>query len=211
MKNLLIIGARGYGREVCNNCPDYLGYGTEFVVKGFLDDKSDALDAYPGYPPIIDSCENYVPQEDDVFICALGSPHYRKIYAEMLLDKGAKFINLIHRTAFTSKNLVIGKGCIIGRNVSISCEIIIKDFVCIQSTSNIGHDAKIGSYCHLNSFTFMGGFAELGDEVTLSTGAIILPHMQVGSNSVVGAGSVVIRKVKAGSTVYGNPAIQLKY
>ena len=62
MKHLLIIGARGWGREVYNMLPDCIGYGTEYEVKGFLDDKADALDGMPGYPPIIDSVEHYEPQ-----------------------------------------------------------------------------------------------------------------------------------------------------
>ena len=46
MKNLLIIGARGYGREIYNFAIDSKGYGTEFTVKGYLDDKVSALDGF---------------------------------------------------------------------------------------------------------------------------------------------------------------------
>ena len=53
MKNLLIIGARGFGREVYNTALESVGYEKEFIVKGFLDGKSDALNGYEGYPPII--------------------------------------------------------------------------------------------------------------------------------------------------------------
>lgn len=59
MKNLLIIGARGFGREIYNLALESIGYGTEFTIKGFLDDKKEALDGYDGYPSIISSVENY--------------------------------------------------------------------------------------------------------------------------------------------------------
>lgn len=53
MKNLLIIGARGFGREIYNLALESIGYGTEFTIKGFLDDKKEVLDGYDGYPSII--------------------------------------------------------------------------------------------------------------------------------------------------------------
>lgn len=206
MKNLLIIGARGWGREVFGMLPDCLGYGTEFVVKGFLDDKVDALAAFEGYPPIIDSVEHYQPQEDDVFICALGEPKWKRHYAEIMLAKGGQFINIIHGRAYLGKNTTLGKGCIISKEVSVSCDIEIGDFVTLQRLATIGHDASIGDYCNVGAMSFMGGGASLGVETTVFPGSNILPHVSVGDRCVVGAGSVVVRRVKDGKTVFGNPA-----
>lgn len=211
MKNLLIIGARGWGREIYNMLPDCVGYGTEYVVKGFLDDKADALDGMPGYPPIIDSVENYEPQEEDVFTCALGDAHWKKHYAEIIQRKGGQFINIIHKTASIDRNTTQGIGCIICAHAGISCDIKIGNFVTFQSYSMVGHDAKIGNYCHLGVRSFMGGYSVLGDVTTIQTSAIILPHVRVGNECIVGAGAVVIKKVKDGDTVYGNPAKILKY
>ena len=77
MKNLLIIGARGFGREIYNSALESIGYNDSFIVKGFLDDKVNALDGYDGYPPIVDSVEHYQLAKDDVFICALGEVFYK--------------------------------------------------------------------------------------------------------------------------------------
>lgn len=206
MKNLLIIGARGWGREVYNMLPDCVGYGLDFVMRGFLDDKADALDGMPGYPPIIDSVEHYAPQEDDVFICALGDAHWKKHYAEIILKKGGRFINIIHKTASISRNSRLGEGCIIDGNVGISCDISIGNFVTMQAYTILGHDVKINNYCHLGARSFMGGYSELGEVTTIQTNSVILPHVKVGNNCVVGAGAVAIKKVKDGTTVFGNPA-----
>lgn len=211
MKHLLIIGARGWGREVYNTLPYCLGYGTEYVVKGFLDDKADALEGMPGYPPIIDSVEHYEPQEDDVFTCALGDARWKKHYVEIVLEKGGKFINIIHETVNLGRNTSIGQGCIIFDQVGVSCDIRIGDFVTFQACSIVGHDAIIGDYCHLGTRSFMGGGTVLGAMTTIQTNSIILPHVRVGEGCMVGAGAVVIKKVKDGDTVYGNPAKVLKY
>lgn len=209
MKNLLIIGARGWGREVYNMLPDCIGYGTDFIIKGFLDDKADALEGMDGYPPILDSVEHYIPQRNDVFTCALGDAHWKKHYAGLILDKGGFFLNIIHNTASIGRNSLLGSGCIVCGRVEISCDIVIGNFVTAQSASIVGHDARIGNFCHLGVRSFMGGGSTLGDVTTIQTSSIILPHIRVGSNCVVGAGAVVIKKVKDGETVYGNPARKL--
>ena len=211
MKNLLIIGARGWGREIYNMLPHCIGYETEFAVKGFLDDKSDALDGMPGYPPIISCVEDYQPQPDDVFVCALGDAHWKRHYVEMVLAKGGNFINIIHQTAEIQRNVKIGNGCIVCKQVGICCDTQIGDFVTFHAFSGIGHDVSIGNYCHLGTRAFMGGGSLLGESTTIETNSIILPNVKVGSNCMVGAGAVVIRKVKDGTTVFGNPAMVVKF
>ncbi len=206
MKNLLIIGARGWGREVFGMLPDCQGYGTEFVVKGFLDDKVDALAKFDDYPPIIDSVEHYEPQEDDVFVCALGEPKWKRHYAQIMLDKGGKFINLVHKRAYLGKNTGLGQGCIISKEASVSCDVHIGDFVTLQRLATIGHDASLGDYCNIGAMCFMGGGSSVGEEAIVFPGSIILPHVSVGNKCTVGAGSVVVRKVKDANTVFGNPA-----
>lgn len=206
MKDLIIIGARGWGREVYNMLPDCLGYGTDYYIKGFLDDNAGVLDGKMGYPKILGSVEEYEIQPNDVFVCALGNSNWKKYYVEMVLNKGGEFIDLIHKTASVQRNTQIGKGCIVGCSVKISCDILIGDFVTIQSYSIVGHDVRIGDYCHLGCRSFMGGYSSIGSLSTIQTNAIVLPHIIVGDNCIVGAGSVVIKKVKHGDTVFGNPA-----
>ncbi|MBN1530836.1 MAG: hypothetical protein JW895_17375 [Thermoleophilaceae bacterium] len=50
------------------------------------------------------------------------------------------------------------------------------------------------------------GRVEIGDDVFLGTGCIVLRGVTVGAGSVVGAGAVVTRDVPPGSVVAGNPA-----
>ena len=211
MKSLYIIGARGFGREVYALATECKGYLSDFAIKGFLDDKSDALDGFADYPPIIDSVERFVPSDNDVFVCALGDPNWQKHYAEIVLEKGGEFINLVHPTATIGKNTVIGKGCIIHREAIISCDVSFGDFVTCQPKAVVGHDVVIADFCHLGTNSVMGGHSRLNSLTTLHPGAIILPHVNVGERCIVGAGAVAIRKVKSDTTVYGNPAKVLKF
>ena len=210
MKNLLIIGARGWGREVFGMLPDCQGYGTEFVVKGFLDDKVDALAKFDDYPPIIDSVEHYEPQEDDVFVCALGEPKWKRHYAQIMLDKGGKFINLVHKRASIGKNSVLGKGCIVSKDVSVSCDITIGDFVTIQRLTTIGHDAQIGDFCHISTGTMVNGETRVGEDCFVGSRSILYNCITVCRDVVIAAGSVVNRDITQSGTYAGNPIAFIK-
>lgn len=210
MKHLVIIGARGAGRETYETALHTVDYDNKvYDIKGFLDDKKDALDLYEGYPPILGAVETYVPCNDDIFVCALGEPVWRKHYVDIILAKGGKFVTLIDKTARVCTNAKIGKGCVIRRMVEISNDTTIGDFSYLQPFTDIGHDAVIGKFCHLNTNSFMGGYSQLEDMVTLQTHAVLLPHKKAGEGSTIGAGSVAIRNVKAGITVFGIPAMRL--
>jgi len=209
MKNLIIIGARGFGREVFHLATQCKGYLSEFKVKGFLDDKADALDGLRGYPTIVGPAEAYAPESDDVFVCALGDAKFKRKYVELVLEKGGLFHTLIHPSAIISPNASFGQGAIILSNVFVSCEVRLGDFVTLQPFCAIGHDARIGAFAHLNAYAFMGGYAQLEEGVTLHTGAKVLPHKKVGAWATVGAGSVVLRNVKPGQTVFGVPAMPI--
>ena len=211
MKKLIIIGARGAGRESFVTATQSNGYGRDFEIKGFLDGKADALDGMNGYPPILSSVEDYYVESDDVFICALGDPKWRKYYSDLVKEKGGEFISIIDKTARIGKNVLIGKGCIIRNGADLSSDIKVGDFVYIQPYTVIGHDSVIGDYCHLNTYSFMGGGCYLGDMSIIHTGGIVLPHIRVNNNAIVGAGAVVIKNVKPNTTVFGNPAYPLDY
>lgn len=118
---------------------------------------------------------------------------------------------MIHKTATISRNTILGKGCILCSHVVISCDIKIGNFVTFQPFTCIGHDVCIGDYCHLNTYSFLGGSVSVGNFVTIHTNAVIHPHVSIEDHSTVGASSVVIRKVKSGTTVFGNPARKLEF
>ena len=206
MKYLLIIGARGYGRGTYDIARSMKSYGIDFVVKGYLDDKKDALDGYENYPPIISSVEDYIIEKDDVFVCALGDVKYKEKYTNIILAKGGEFMTLIHSSASIGNNVKIGKGCIIAYNTQIDCDVVIGDFVNIQTDVVVGHDSRIGNWTIMDCFSFTGGFVNVGSRCTLHTGAIVIPKLNIGDNSIINVGSVVIRNVREGSTMMGNPA-----
>ena len=210
-KHLVIIGARGFGREVFGFAHQVAAFQRgEFDIKGFLDDKADLLDGYPcpygDYPPILGPVETYEPQPDDVFFCALGDAKWRRVYSGKILAKGGEFISLISPEAHVSNAATIGRGVMICSWTSVSTNVRIGDFTIVHPLCNFGHDVRVGSYCTIESHVFMGGFSEMGDGSTLHVRAGIIPKKRIGRNVSVGFGSVVMRNFGDDVHVFGNPA-----
>lgn len=193
MKQLIIIGARGFGREVYSLAKRAIGYNETFVIKGFLDDKRDALDSFEKYPLILASVENYKIQVNDIFICALGSVESKKYYANIILSKGGTFFSLIDKTVVLGENCQIGVGCTICAFVVISNDVKIDDFVTIHPSVIIGHDVSIGNHVHVGAYCFFGGFTVIEDEVAIYVRATIFDRVRIGKQAVIGAG-VSVRK-----------------
>jgi sugar O-acyltransferase (sialic acid O-acetyltransferase NeuD family) len=205
MKNLVIIGAGGMGRTLYSNALESVGYGDKFVVKGFIDDNLNALDGFPNYPPIIGTIRDYVPQEDDVFVSSIGGASRRHCMEE-IIHRGGEFMELIHLTARIYTNVKLGKGNFIGAYSVIGNDAEIGDYNMIQSYTVIGHDAKIGSWNRIDTHVTCVGGIIVEDDVNIHTSAVISHKVRVESGAHVGALSFVIKKVKAGTTVIGNPA-----
>jgi acetyltransferase-like isoleucine patch superfamily enzyme len=130
-----------------------------------------------------------------------------------------------------SSLIQLGNRILLGRNNILSCNesrIRIGDYVSIgpfcffasKSQIDIGSNVAIGSGTHLLAGTHdMSDPAKavihqarvskgiiVEDNVWIGTGTKILDGVTIGRNSIVGAGSVVVRSIPAYSTVVGNPA-----
>lgn len=83
----------------------------------------------------------------------------------------------------------------------------------------IGETTEIGNNATLYQGVTLGGTGKekgkrhptLGNNVTVAAGAKILGNIKIGDNSVIGAGSVVIKDVPPDSTVVGVPGRIVKH
>ncbi len=208
-KDLIIISAGQFGREVYTWACQAIEKGEPWTVKGFLDNRPGVLQGLNYDAEILSSVEGYVPQANDIFLCALGEPQWKQKYCKMILDKGGGFATLIHPTAVVGRNVKIGAGSIICPFTQLSCEIVIGRFVTFGTLSSAAHDTVIGDWCQISGHCSVNGRAVLDESVFVGSHATILPGVHVGSHAYVGAGSVVLKRVKPGVKVFGNPAVPI--
>ena len=211
MNHLIIIGAGGMGRSIYDMAQGCVGYGVDFDIKGFIDDNIHALDMYPNYPPLLSSISDYLPKDKDVFVCSIGSMQTKRMVCELLKEKSAKFLTLIHRTAVVGSNSIIGEGSVLAEYSLIGSDAVIGENSLIQCYAVIGHDCHIGDYVRIDTHCTCVGGITICDGATIHTSSVINHNVMVGKDATVGALSFVIRKVEAGTTVCGNPARKLVF
>ena len=213
MKNLIIIGCGGFAREVYWHSQTSHGFGIDWQIKGFLDgDVKLAEDDYKRLPeniPVLGDIDNYKIREDDVFTCAVGTPQVRKKLIEKILSRGGEFINIINKDSYIVPSAKIGRGVILAPKTFVNDLSVIGDFVVINSLSGAGHDAKIGKYSCIMSLVNITGGTQIGEEVFIGGNSTFAPNSKVEDGAFVGMGSVVLKKVKASTKVFGNPAIEI--
>lgn len=210
MKNLVIIGAGGFAREIYDLANVCFQGDAGFKVKGFLSDGPSNIEAMR-YPPVLSTVAGYDVQPGDVFFCAIGKVSDRKKTVTLILDKGGTFINLVHPTAVISPSVRLGVGVGIKAFCVLASDVIVGDFTFLQSSVIMGHDVQVGKYCQVNSFAFFAGYSKVHDLVSINAGAKLVQNTVVEENAVVGMGSVVLNKVKAGTTVFGIPAKRISF
>lgn len=228
MRELYIIGAGGFGREVewlvhCIN--GITDFNNQNEVRAKLKDRYsvlafvDQLLGNPGYDgpairpklPMIGSPE-FIEQikKKPLFVAiAIGDPIIRHGVFSGLPPTNINFPSLVHPSVKYDKReerVLIGKGTIICSSANLTTDICIGDFVHINLDCTVGHDAKIGDFCTLSPGVHISGRVEIGERVFLGTGAVVLPNIKIGQGSIVGAGAVVTKDVTPGTTVVGVPA-----
>lgn len=209
MKELIIIGAGGMGRTMFDLARESYGFGTEFEISGFIDDNLNALAGFKNYPPVLGTIKNYMPKDNEVFVCSIGG-YSRKACIESLLARGGNFISLIHKTARIGSNVKMGYGTLVGTYTTIAADAELGDFNFIQSLTIIGHDCKIGSWNRIDSQVMMVGGTTIGDNNMIHTGAMINHNVVIGDNCTIGACSFVSMNVDSGITLFSSPARRLK-
>lgn len=204
MKDIIIVGAGGCGREVANWIEDINEKEETWNILGFIDDNVNALDGFPPKYKVIDSISNHVPG-DAYYAIGIANPPVKKKIAEMLESKGAEFASIIHPSTRIYTEFPLGRGLITYPNAKISTGCKIGNFVNIQSTI-IGHDVLIEDYVTVSSSCGVTGGTKLREACFLADHVAISVGMEIGKHAYVGIGSVVIRDVKEDTRVFGNPA-----
>lgn len=206
LKQLVIIGAGGFGREVFAWAEQADEFHREWTIKGFIDDDPTALDAFKISARILGNIEDYPVQSDDVFVCAIGNVAPKRRCVEAIRARGGVFARVTHRTAVVGQRVRLGAGVILCPHAVVSCDATLGDFVSINLHSTVAHDAVIGDFTQVHCHADITGGVQVGRDVVVGSHASILPRLSVGDGATVGAGAVVVRDVPAGVTVFGNPA-----
>jgi len=208
-KPVIIIGAGGAG-----NIAYEIFRSNGVVVYGFLDDDKKPQTTI-GDIPILGrtDVEDYLALIGDkcnVFV-ASDELELKEHMIQQLVEKQKVMpVNAIHARAQLADTVGIGHGNLIDGHVWLGAECELGHHTFIRAGSVIDHGVSIGDYTHIGAGCHIGEGARIEERTFVGTGATIVPGITVGQGARVGAGAVVVESVKAGITVFGNPAKEVK-
>lgn len=204
MKRCLVVGAGGFGREMLSWALQVVQ--GEWSIAGFLDRNPAALAARNFPFGIVGDPDTWQPSEDDVFVAAIGDPETRLRVCTGLQSRGARFVTIVHPTVQLGLNARIGEGCVLAPFALVSVDAVVERFVAINHAGGVGHDVRVGEGSTISSYCDLMAGVEIGRCCYIGSHACILPGKKIGDYAKVGAGSSVVRNVKARVTVMGVPA-----
>lgn len=208
MRDVVIIGAGGFGREVAWLIEDINKVEHTWNIIGFLDDNQvgKVLDRYK----ILGTVSDYK-NFDCYFVIAIANGDIRFKIEDSMLDVAMeRFPNIIHPSVIFSNDFEMGCGNIIHCQSVVSTEVVLGNFCVIDSLNYIGHDVVINDYVTIFPSCNISGFVNLESYVQVGVGSKILQNISVGRNSIIGAGSVVTRSFAKKVMAYGVPCKKIK-
>ena len=210
LKDIAIIGAGGFGREVRWHIDRINEKNPQWNFIGFFDDlySEKAKNTQGIIGNISDLVKTCSPLH---VVCAIASPEIRQKIVDLCTkNQLLSFPTLVDPSAIVGKNSKIGNGCVLCANVTVTTNVTIADHVHINSGSTIGHDAQIDSFVTIYPLVSISGNTHLKTAVEMGTNSTILQGLSIASKCKIGAGAVVTKNIEEiGGTFVGIPARKL--
>jgi sugar O-acyltransferase (sialic acid O-acetyltransferase NeuD family) len=208
VRDLVIYGAGGFGRETALLVHQINGESKQWNLIGFLDDSKPA-------GTIVDEAEvlgdlAFLSRQSSGLqvVVAIADPFIRKHKISAFNKSGLDFPVLIHPSALTgsTKHNHVGAGSIITAGCIFTTGITVGNFCIVNLGATLGHDVRLGDYSSIMPGCNISGNVSIGECSMIGTGSQILQNLTIGKRSRVGAGAVVTEHVEDDVTVVGVPA-----
>lgn len=208
MKDLIIVGAGGLGREVSWLVSRINEVSPQWNLLGFLDNNCEIQSKNIDKVNVIGMVEDIVNYPEAYVVCCVANTKVRKMLAEKVSSN--RFATLIDPAAIMSSMVEVGEGSVICAGTVISVDIKIGKHNIVGINSTIGHDAVLEDFVTLYPSVNVSGNTLIESGVELGTGTQVLQGLTIGENAVVGAGAVVTHDLPGVCTAVGVPAKVIK-
>jgi len=205
---VLILGAQTVGRIALE-----IFESNGVVAYGFLDDNKKL------HQSTVDDLAVMGDTDDEQYLKLLGKNceafvatddvRVRKSLVKKLNEQWkVQPVNAIHPKAAISKRAVLGHGNLFDAGVAVEPGATVGSHCNFFGNAYIGAEAEIGNFVQIGGGCNINAGVKIGEGAFIGSGATLVAGVEIGANARVGAGSVVIRSLKAGETVFGNPATE---
>jgi|TARA_R100000900_G_scaffold25703_1_gene20273 sugar O-acyltransferase (sialic acid O-acetyltransferase NeuD family) len=207
MKNVVLIG----GGDQAHYTIDIIHKEGKYNIIGIIDAKEEIGKEKFGYKIIgrQESIEELsVLYKIDGGIISIGDNWTRYYVAKEIKNyiPNFKFFNAIHPSCIIGENVKFGEGIVAMAGCIFNPRAIIGDQTFFATGAQVEHDNIIGDYASISAGSITGGYVELGKFAAITLGVTVFDRTVIGENTVVGAGSLVVKDLPPNVLAYGNPA-----
>lgn len=213
MKELIIVGASGFGREVAWLVERINRVSPTWNLHGFIDDNDLIQNTCINGYKVLGKTNDIAGFPEAYYVCAVGASKTREKIIDKLvnINPDIKFATLIDPSVERSELIDIGAGTVICAHTIMTVNITIGEHVIINLDCTIGHDAVLDDYVTLYPSVNVSGATHIGRGTELGTGMQIIQGKTIGEYTIVGAGAVVVKDIPDMCTAVGSPAKPIKF
>lgn len=208
MKNIVIYGAGGFGREIACLIKRLNAIKPEWDLLGFIDDGIPAgtKNEYGEVLGGIDYLNQY--KEPISVVLAIGSSNILERLANKITNPQVGFPNLIDPEVFflDKETVQFGKGNVICAKTVVSCHVTFGDFNVVNIGAGIGHDAVFGDYNVVMPNVNISGGVTIGNGNLFGVKSTVMQYLKIGDGITLGANSLLIKSAKEKALYMGAPA-----
>lgn len=210
MKQCIIVGAGTYGQVYAK----YLS--EEYDVIGFIDDNANLIGSIIENIKVLGDIAysmNFLKDNPHVSVFVpIGNNSIREKLLLLYSSQGYSTPSYVHPKTIIHESVKIGIGVYILSATNIMPYTIIGNFVMISMGVNIAHHNFISQGCFFSQGTNIGASVTIAERAYFGIGSTLMTGVKtIGKDTLIGAGSVIIRDIPDHATVVGNPGKIIKY
>jgi len=206
MRDLIIVGAGGFAREVAGAVH---ALRRTWRLLGYVDDDPATHDRQFGGIPVRGPSDVVCALPDVAVVVCVGSPRdygVRQRIVRRLRLPAHRYATVVHPSADVGPGCAVGTGSALLAQVVLTADATVGTHVAIMPQAVVTHDCRVSDYATIASGVRLGGRVRIGPGAYVGAGALIREGVTIGDSALVGMGSVVLSDVPPGQVWAGNPA-----